>query len=360
MAITRAQDLPSLAAVEARRIPPYLVFQHRGQDVLAVPHISKATSLAGIARYQPFTHKRRLYRIFSSVLIRIGATGLAAVRRANPLGSEYRLDFAQWCAHMELRLGRRIAHAIVTWPPQRSRRRLYVHLLDADLTSFAFVKVVAFTPEDHPKLIAEAQALDFLARVPLNKIRAPKALHHGRYEGVSFLIMEPLPAAAKPLTLGADCDVSKLTAEYRGPLEAFSASEITNLSWWAAYTQSLKPEHQPFHAELLQLLSLGTELGRAHGDLSLANMARDGDRIWIFDWESCHATAPALSDSIGFFMSFTLSKTLRSPLVSLRQLRQRFLSNASDQRRLDVMLALAFRHACGVPDAAAIMQVWNS
>lgn len=359
MDLIPGRESPVLAAPRPSRLASaYLVFQHRGQDVLAVPQISKAVSLAGIAKYQPFTPKRRLYRMLASVLVRIGAMRLAAVSRTNPLGRESHFDFATWCAELEVRLGRPIAYAIVTWPPQASRRRLYVHLLDENLHAIAFVKV-AFTPDDHAKLAVEADALRFLGQLPLRKIRAPKLLHHGRFEGISYLIMEPLPAAAKPLKLDADNDSSIFTAEYRGEIQRFGASEIMGLSWWTAYTQVLRPEHNSFHAQLLRLLPLGTELERAHGDLGLANMVSEGHHIWIFDWESCHAAAPALADSVGLFMSFTMGKTQRHPLASLQRIRARFLGDRSDQQRLAVMLAVAFRHACGIPDADSVMRVWN-
>jgi Phosphotransferase enzyme family len=326
--------------------------------VLAVPAVSKAAALAGIAKYQPFTLKRWLYRLVTTGLIRMGAARLAAVSRVSPVGGEFRFDFAKWCGQLEDCLGRRIAHAIVTWPPQPWRRRLYVHLLDTNLQAFAFVKV-ASTDDDHTKLAVEAEALNWLAQLPLQKIRAPRLVHHGRFEEVGYLAMEPLPTVAKPLKLAADCDSAPLTAEFRGEFNRLSGPEIRSLSWWEAYTQALRPEHQAFHAQLQRLMPLGAETCRAHGDLGLANMVRDEHQIWIFDWESCHAAAPALADSIGFFMSFTMAKTERQPLLSLRRIEERFLTEHSDQRRLAVMLALAFRHACGIPDAVSIIGAWE-
>lgn len=326
--------------------------------MLAVPRISKAVSLAGIAKYQPFTRKRRLYRMLSSGLVRIGATRLAAVSRTNPVGADLHLDFATWCDELKARLGRPFAHAIVTWPPQASRRRLYVHLLDANLRAVAFVKV-AFTHDGHTKLAVEADALRVLGRLPLRKIRAPTLLHHGCFEEVSFLIMEPLPEAANPLKLGAHDDSSMFTAEYQGEIRRFGGSEIAGLSWWRAYLQALQPEHHAFHEQLLQLLPLGTELDRAHGDLGPANMVSDGNQIWIFDWESCHAAAPALADALGLFMSFSMAKTQRHPLAALERIGERFSVGDSDQQRLAVMLALAFRHSCDIPDAASLIRVWK-
>lgn len=359
MALNPGQVLPILGAGQPpRSTSSYLIFQHRGQDVLAVPQISKAASLAGIAKYQPFTRKRWLYRLLMTGLIQIGAARLAAVNRANPVGNEFRFDFAKWCGELEVCLGRHIAHAIVTWPPQSWRRRLYVHLLDANLQAFAFVKVASMH-DDYTKLAVEAEALGLLGRLPLRKIRAPRLLHHGRFEEVGYLVMEPLPTAAKPLKLTAGCDSSMLTAEFRGDINLLSGAEIMGLSWWTAYAQTLRPEQQAFHAQLLRFLPLGAEMCRAHGDLGLANIVSDDRQIWIFDWESCHSAAPALADSIGFFLSFTMGKTKRNPLASLRRIRKMFLTDPSDHRRLAIMLALAFRQACGIPDAASIIGIWT-
>ena len=157
MALNFRQVIPTLAAGRSPQpTSSYLVFQHRGHDVLAVPGDSKAAALAGIAKYQPFTHKRLLYRMLMSGLTSIGAARLAAVSRANPVDSEFRFDFSNWRAELEARLARRIAHAIVTWPPQPSRRRLYVHLLDSNLQAFAFVKVAC--AQEDSKLAVEADA----------------------------------------------------------------------------------------------------------------------------------------------------------------------------------------------------------
>jgi aminoglycoside phosphotransferase (APT) family kinase protein len=99
---------------------------------------------------------------------------------------------------------------------------------------------------------------------------------------------------------------------------------------------------------------------RVHGDLGLANMVTDGACIWVFDWELSHSTAPALADAVGFFMSFTVGKIRRDAATHLARFQDRFLSDNSEQQRLAVMLAVAFRHACGIPDAGRLMKAWTS
>jgi glycosyltransferase involved in cell wall biosynthesis len=335
----------------------FLVFQYRGRDVLAVPRRSKAVWLEGVKKYQPFTQKRQLYRTLLSSAIRLGCVRLVSTSRAGPVGEDFGFDFKSWQTELERRLGRPITHAVFTWPSEPSRRRLYVHLLDANLHAFAFVKL-ALRNDDHAKLATEAEALRAMSKLPFQKIRVPKLMSHDRFGEASYLVIEPLPVNAKPLSLKQDWDNSTLAAEFCGQRRRIGGAEIMNQSWGSDYAKVLQPEHQAFHGELIRLLPLGTDVCRAHGDLGLANMVTDGECIWVFDWELSHATAPALADAVGFFMSFTVGKIPRDPTAHLAGFQERFLSDNSEQQRLAVMLAVAFRHACGIPDAGRLMTAW--
>jgi hypothetical protein len=65
-----------------------------------------------------------------------------------------------------------------------------------------------------------------------------------------------------------------------------------------------------------------------------------------------------LADALGFFMSFTVGKIPRDPKAHLAGFQDRFLSDNSEQQRLAVMLAVGFRHSCGIRDAGRLMQAW--
>jgi glycosyltransferase involved in cell wall biosynthesis len=337
----------------------FLVFQYRGRDVLAVPQRSKAVMLDGVKRYQPYTQKRRLFRVLLSVLIRFGGTRLVAVSRDGPMVEGFGFDFKSWKIELERCLGQSIQYTIFTWPSEPSRQRLYVHLFDANHRPFAFTQL-AFKNDDYPKLMARVEALQAMSKLSFKKIRVPKLIIHGRFDEASYMVIEPLPENAKTLSLKRNWDSSTVTAEFCGQKRQIGPAEIMNQSWWSDYAKSLETGHQAFHEELVRLLPLGTDVCRVHGDMGLANMVADGESIWLFDWELSHSTAPALTDAVGFFMSFTVGKIPRNPMAHLARFHKRFLSDNSEHQRLAVMLAVAFRHSCGIPDAGRLMKTWTS
>jgi hypothetical protein len=57
-------------------------------------------------------------------------------------------------------------------------------------------------------------------------------------------------------------------------------------------------------------------------------------------------------------MVFAAGKIPRNPTAHLAKFHERFLSDNSEQQRLAVMLAVAFRCGCGIPDAGRLMKAW--
>jgi len=92
--------------------------------------------------------------------------------------------------------------------------------------------------------------------------------------------------------------------------------------------------------------------------MGLSNMVLEKDRLWLFDWESSHPAAPMRTDEVGYFLSFSVGKVGARPGVWLRDFQRRFVTGASPRQLLDVMLALAFRFACGIPDAEFYIRHW--
>ena len=65
-----------------------------------------------------------------------------------------------------------------------------------------------------------------------------------------------------------------------------------------------------------------------------------------------------MTDRVGYFLSFAVGKTASRPGKCLRDFRRRFSGETSPQQRLDLMLALAFRFASGLPDAELYIGNW--
>jgi hypothetical protein len=101
-------------------------------------------------------------------------------------------------------------------------------------------------------------------------------------------------------------------------------------------------------------------MGRAHGDMSMANMVRHKKILWLYDWERASTTAPVMTDSVGWFLSFSVGKLHHKPSDCLREFREHFLPAISPQARLDLMLALAFRYASGIPESEFYIRNWRT
>jgi hypothetical protein len=346
-----------VAGTQRGRQSEHLVFSFRGQNVLAVPRQPPELRRTALKRYQPYTLKRRLYSRFLQTAISLHAEAVVARRGPFLLSRELGFDYEAWLKVLCERLSFPRAHAILAWPSEPSRKRLYVHLLTEELQPLAFVKL-ATGPADARKFQSEAEALRELGQLGLRRVRVPRVLDQGQYDSTVYLALEPLPSKARPPRWGRSFNASELLMEISSPPERLTGEAITGLSWWQEYARLLKGRDLAFTRELARLLPLGAQVCRAHGDLGLSNLARDGTTIWLFDWESTHAAAPAMADEVSFFLSFSIHKATARREACLRDFEKRFLREASMQRRLDVMLALAFRYSTGVADSEFYMENW--
>jgi hypothetical protein len=283
----------------------------------------------------------------------------AAVARQGSflVSQELGFDYEGWLNLLRDRLSLPKAHAILAWPSEARRKRLYVHLLTDELRPVAFVKV-ATRPADAGKFQTEAEALRELGQRALRRFRVPRVLDHGQYDSIAYLALEPLPANAKPCRLRRSSETSSLLGEISSQPVRLGGEAIQGLSWWKEYQRLLNDRDAAFTQELTRLLPLGAEVCRAHGDMGLSNMASDGRNIWLFDWESTHPAAPAMADEAGYFLSFAVGRATRRRGACLGEFQKRFLDEASTQRRLDVMLALAFRFSTGIADSEFYMENW--
>ena len=345
----------------AREIPGTLVFSFRGRKLLAVPSQPRRLREVALSRYQPYTTKRQLYSSILKTAMKLRCEGVLA--KAGPLPEEEALGLvsSRWLESLLENLRSRLAlsweHAVLAWPSQPSRKRLYLHLLTGDLAPVAFVKIGLNSPASR-SMKSGLEALQQLGDLPIRRVRLPRALGYGQVASVEYTVLEPLPIEATPPRYHQDYDVSAILAEFSQAPRRMSGEEMTGLSWWGEYAGSTHRGHEVFHGAVLELLPLGAEVRRVHGDVGLSNMVLAGETLWLFDWENSHARGPALTDPVGYFLSFSVGKTGTQPASCLREFQRRYSSETAPQRRLDLMLALAYRFACGIPDAEFYMRHW--
>ncbi len=331
---------------------PYRVYRVSGRPIFAAPLSPRGLRRAGVSRYQAITPRRAAFRSLVSLSMLARADWLLGTMADDPVGSAG-FDFHAWMDGMREALGVRGASGVVFWPPQRDRGRIYVHLFDAALEPIGFAKV-AFDAHNAACLRREAQTLRELAAQGLVSCRVPRVLAAGEHGSAFHLVLEPIPQSGRPIDAAAPFP-RPCAAEFAGPRRLVGPEGLRELSWWSEH-ERLSPGGA-FDDELRRLLGEGAAVCRVHGDFGPANIVRDGSVLWIYDWEESRPDGPALTDEVVFTFGIDV-QAARNPRRGLELVRDRFL-RGSAAAKADVMLALAFRRALGMLDAARIIECWE-
>jgi hypothetical protein len=333
----------------------YRVFSFRGRPVVSLP-ATGAGRRAGLRCYQPTTLPRRAFRagiVLASVL---GADRWLARDQVSPLPPAVDPKLARWLTGALRQRGAVDEGIVVMWPRQPDRGRIYVHASDSRGHPVAFVKI-ALDDRNRRLMAREVATLTELVRETPSRFRVPRVLLTREVAGSLAVIGEPLPAGAASPTLRRAVLPAAAVAEYSGLVR--TATDVTTTSWWPSYRRALTPPLSRFDDELLRLTAGGVRTVRAHGDLSAHNMALVGGRLWLLDWEESAPDAPVLTDRVGFTLS-KLSRRLTAKPAGWRDcLGPAGTAGLDGAARVDLMLALAFRHARGFADARTILRHWN-
>jgi Phosphotransferase enzyme family len=251
------------------------------------------------------------------------------------------MDFSAWVQRLRDELGRQDLFPAIHGSVQKTRRRLYVHLIDDQGDAVAFAKL-ALDPVSHAQMEREIAVLRAFQANPPKFFNVPRLLLEGTFSGHRYLVLAALPAGASAVSLSwqtlRDC-LHELSARYTRTL---TASELCDTRWWQELNAQAGRISPRFVDELRGLITDVLPVARVHGDPGVHNFIQSGDQLWILDWEDSSYVGPQRTDEIGHYLAAHQAKVLRKPGSATRAFALAFLEGASREDRRDVMAALAF------------------
>ncbi len=332
-----------------------------GKPVFAVPSHSRSARLAGIARYQPVSLKRSIYRSVMQAAIFIGVDRFLCSRVENPVINHQDFDFSSWLQRVEEKLNISGLVASVFWPPQVERGRIYVHLFDSKNTPVGFAKI-SFADSDDASLANEAQRLKEFADSGLSSFRVPRVIDFqpGSPDQHAVLLVEPIPVNAKPLKAQFSSFPTQCIDEIHGQHADLGDPELESLPWWNHYLQLRDTLNPKFVDELGKTHTEQSPCYRIHGDFGIPNIVKEpAGELWVFDWEECCDMGPILTDELSFFWSTHRPKSPSDRQIFLARFKEHFLSNDDPRHRINVMLAVAFYSTVNPQRADLIISNWD-
>lgn len=293
-----------------------------------------------------------------------GAVGLGLGRFVGPRrvvptspGSSLLLD------HLADRLGEPQLSFAGSARPCREFVTPVLQLLRPDGRTVAFAKL-GWDPVTDAMVDAEADALACIAGRPVDGLRVPEVVWHGRWNDRSVLVTAPLPAAVRRRGSRAPIPIEPLRAlaAVDGPV---ASMPLRASAHWAAAWETAEPTGDRRLTARLDALEAAAgevefEFGRGHGDWVEWNLATLDRDLYAWDWAYSAPTAPfgldvlhhpylryrvvggldaetsarrALADAAPSLRELGVGPELHAPLVALLQLELDLREVRAQQRR---------------------------
>ncbi|HEX5740010.1 MAG TPA: hypothetical protein VFY17_00470 [Pilimelia sp.] len=278
----------------------YALVPHARRPVLMVPLASRRVAAAAVRRYaEPGSRLARLKREAVVAALRTGADGLLLPDRFAVTGDRaHTVDgYLRTVLGVDVHLGVHIG-------PARANRKPVLQLITAAGETLGYAKL-GTGPLTRTLVRHEAAALTALADAPLHRLRVPRLLHHGEWNGHEVLVQSALPVWQPRAALGAD----RLAAAMRELAHAGPVTDSTlgASAYWrdlrarlavlggtadgatlAAAAETLAQHHR----------EVPLRFGGWHGDWSPWNMAALTDAVLVWDWERYRAGVPLGFDAV--------------------------------------------------------------
>ena len=300
----------------------YRVVRLRGRPIMAIPAGTRALRRAAVSKYQPYSTKRSVLQKFVKAVVMLGVdralmgSAMSGVDIVDP-------SFDGWLREMRVALKEADAIAMIVWPPQLERRRVYVHLLRPSGAPLAFCKI-ALGPFEHENFRAEIDSLTAVHDLCLRHARIPTVIGSGSFADLEYVVYEPFPDGTVPY-VGDWSELSSAVLEYSGPYRSLTGDEIKRLNWWERFERQRNRCNAAFQEQLDKTLTNAVRVGRVQGDLIPANLFSHAGKLWVCDWEFSSPTGPYRTDELCYRLSshhaLSISKPRRVATMILREMK---------------------------------------
>ena len=310
---------------------------------------------AAAGRYMGATWRRILIRNLARGVALAGTKGIGGKMTTNPLEGFDGLVFDEWIAGAFEAINAEPGYAMLIWPPQRNRGRVYAHLLDRKGTPLGFAKISANAKND-AEFRNEASALRAVGRLHVDSFGHPSCLHEGVLGGCLTLIFDPLPVGAR----NGRVDPRPLIPEYRGEIRRIDCNGDQAPRWRdLVRTRAAADGSSAFLDSFEACLGSPAEVCFVHGDLIRSNVLIHNGRPWIVDWELSAPDGPVLVDEMTHWMSLHMGKQVSDPKIGVEMFKAQFITDQSPEAVQRATLAFGYRYAMGIGFVVAMAQVWN-
>jgi hypothetical protein len=198
-------------------------------------------------------------------------------------------------------------------------RKPVLQVFAADGVPLGYIKV-GWNDWTREAVSREATALQACAKQPM-RLGVPEFLGLSRWRGLELLITSPLPRNIRRLGSGSELPDVSVLAEISELAPGFTG-ELAASPWWHSVRSRIQAGvADPAAQSALELAAdrierahgrVPLKFGAWHGDLVPWNLARNGSRLYAWDWESSTPCAPLGFDAVHFHYSVAFIAQRRS------------------------------------------------
>ena len=327
-----------------------------GRPLLAYPDRSRLGRIRSVRLFPARTIRRKTLRLALLAAVATGLDRLCCQTGETlpiPLTAEQialLLDRLGGCA------GVSSLDWLITWPPQWTRKRVYLIVRVSGSESVSVVKIGHGAFEQR-HLRNEAEMLGRLAAFDDRPFGTPSLLFLENLgeDGVA-LALDGVPArlaavSARRAQTQGDRVIAYLQSRESGPRPV----RVGSCPWFSEIgeVEGLAREASD---RIARLAGETVHVAWAHGDLGAGNMLRAADgSLLLADWEQASLTAPCATDRVGLWLARRQGAALRVPARMV----DRMIWDFRAEPQTDILLALAYLHAHRNVAATAVLNRWK-